>query len=270
MSCANEAKFSITTIRLRGFDWMVNRVAGLNQSPGQSSSSRSSSRRKSATASSSLDLPALAGFLTSSMVAVGSLDEVFLGSGLGPAGLGGCVVGQRNSFHLGHRLAVVELHFEFFVVGKRGSLDLDCLEDGCIAGFGLECGGGRQRPSGLADLGHAEGDGADRELVAVFERLFAADALAVDVCSIGTAQVAKHELSADLVKLAMAPAHLRRLDADDTVVVATEAGDVVGQLECGRGASAPHDLEYIVHRRWPEGCCDAADEVIGLMESHRM
>ena len=66
--------------------------------------------------------------------------------------------------------------------------------------------------------------------------------------------------------LAMAPADLRRLDADYAIVVATEAGDVVGQLERGRGASAPHDLEYIIHRRWPVGLRRCDFEMIRLME----
>ena len=61
-------------------------------------------------------------------------------------------------------------------------------------------------------------------------------------------------LSADLEDLAMAPADLRRLDPDDAVVVATDAGDAVGQLERRRGASAADDLEYVIHRGWPVGC----------------
>ena len=45
----------------------------------------------------------------------------------------------------------------------------------------------------------------------------------------------------------------RRLTCDDlirmmAVVVAAEAGDAVGQLERRRGAAAPDDLEYIIHR----------------------
>ena len=80
--------------------------------------------------------------------------------------------------------------------------------------------------------------------------------LPLTIRPVGTAQIAEHELAADLVQLAMAPAHLCRLDADDTIVVAPEARHVVGQLECRGGASAPHDLEYIIHRRWPVGFCD--------------
>ncbi len=55
-------------------------------------------------------------------------------------------------------------------------------------------------------------------------------------------------LSADLENLAMAPADLRRLDADQAVVVATDAGDAIGQLERRRGTSAADDLEYVIHR----------------------
>ena len=82
-----------------------------------------------------------------------------------------------------------------------------------------------------------------------FQDLLACNSFAVDERPVGAAQVTERELASDLEELAMAPADLRRLDADHTVVVATEAGHVVGQLECRRGASAPHDLEYIIHRR---------------------
>ena len=46
----------------------------------------------------------------------------------------------------------------------------------------------------------------------------------------------------------MAPADLRRFDADQAIIVATDDRNAIGQLESRRGASAAHDLEYIVHR----------------------
>ena len=202
---------------------------------------------------------------------MGSFDEAFLAdAALGRLGSAGSVFGQRNALDLGHRLAVVEFHFELFLIVIGGAVDLQRVDDGGVAGFGLGCGARRERRGRLAEFRHSEGDGADCQLVAVLQRLFAGDALAVDECPIGAAQVAEHELSPDLVELAMAAANLCRLDADDTIVVAPEAGDVVGQFERGGGASAPHDLEYIIHRRWPVGFRDAADEMIRLMESHRM
>ena len=136
--------------------------------------------------------------------------------------------------------------------------------------LGLNIGAGGDGRCRLAELRDSEGHGPDCDLVAVLQRLFAGDALAVDVGPIRAAQVAEHELAADFVELTMAPAYLCRLDADDTIVVASQAGDVIGQLECGRNASAADDLEYIIHRKWPVSFCDVACEMVRLMESHRM
>ena len=70
-----------------------------------------------------------------------------------------------------------------------------------------------------------------------FKTCCPADFLAVDEGPVGTAEVADRELVRDLEDFAMAPADLRRLDADQAVVVATDAGDAIGQLESRRGTS---------------------------------
>ena len=100
----------------------------------------------------------------------------------------------------------------------------------------------------LAERGHAQGHRADGQLVADLQGLLAQDPLAIDEGAVGTAEVAHGQLAVDVVDLAMPPADLRRLDADDTIIVAPEAGDPFGQLERRRGAPAPHDLKYIIHR----------------------
>ena len=56
----------------------------------------------------------------------------------GSTGFGGSVFGERDAFDLWHRLAVVELHFEFFRHRhRRTSIGVD---DSGVAGLGLGSG----------------------------------------------------------------------------------------------------------------------------------
>ncbi len=142
------------------------------------------------------------------------------------------------------------------------------FDDGGVAGLGLEAGLGRDGER-LAEPGHPQRNGPDGELVAGFKDLLSHDSLAIDKRSVRAAEVADGELVRDLEDLTMAPADLRRLDPDHAVIVSTDAGDAVGQLECGRGAAAADDLEYVIHRGGPL-VRDAAGEMIDLHVSYRL
>ncbi len=102
--------------------------------------------------------------------------------------------------------------------------------------------------AGLAELRHPQGDRPHGQLVAGLQDLLSGDFLAVDKRPVGAAEVTDRELVRDLEDFAVPPADLRRLDADQAVIVAADAGDAIGQLESRRGTSAADDLKYVVHR----------------------
>ena len=103
------------------------------------------------------------------------------------------------------------------------SSDGDGVQDGGVGGLGL----GIRARSGPGQW--AWPSWATRSVTAptvssspCFKGLLPGDLLAIDERPVGTAEVADRELVRDLKKLAMAPADLRRLDADQAVIVATD------------------------------------------------
>ena len=71
----------------------------------------------------------------------------------------------------------------------------------------------------------------DAQLVAVPERRPSVDALAVDPCTVRTAQVANDDLVVAHRQAAIAPRDARRVDPDVAVVMAADDGQDAGQVD---------------------------------------
>src|SRR5262249_22364593 len=164
------------------------------------------------------------------------------GRGLGSR-RGRVLIGQGDHVQIGGRVGFIEGDLELFLLRV---LDGDGFHAGGISGLG--CGGPWRRGLLAAERHHAERDGPDGQFVPGLEGLLPEHPFAVDEGPVGTAQVADRELAPDLEELAMAAADLRRLDANQAIVVPAEGRDAVGQFEGSGGTAASDHLEYIIHR----------------------
>src|SRR5262249_26600052 len=90
----------------------------------------------------------------------------------------------------------------------------------------------------LAESRHLKRDCPQCDLVSGLQRLLPADSLAIDERAVGASEVPNRQLPIRIDNLTMATADLRRLDPDQAVVMAANAGHTLTQLERGGSASA--------------------------------